>query len=50
VNGVKEILNPPDEYVKKTIDAGFEMDPDAEINVDDRSGLTHLKQWCTKVP
>ena len=51
VDGVKEILNPPESYVTKMLESGNIFDnPNNDINVDDRLNVTHMKKWCTKVP
>ena len=52
VNGVKTILNPPEEYTQKVLASGFQRSINVSnlINVQDRPGLTHIRKWCTSVP
>ena len=52
VDGQKKIMNPPESYIQKALDEGFEADPNVSrtINVDDQKNLHHMREWCTQVP
>ena len=50
IDGKKEILNPPESYVKG-IPIGMVLEESHNpINVEDKADLRHMKKWCTKVP
>ncbi len=50
VNGTKQILNPPEEYYVKNVQRPGDDSPKYDINVDDKKGIMHFREWCTLVP
>ena len=50
IDGKKEILNPPESYVKGIPVQMVLEESQNPINVEDKADLRHMKKWCTKVP
>ena len=50
IDGKKEILNPPESYVKEIPLEMILEESHNPINVEDKADLRHMKKWCTKVP
>ena len=50
IHGKKEILNPPESYIKGMPFERSLEESHKPINVEDKADLRHMKKWCTKVP
>ena len=50
IDGKKEILNPPESYIKGMPFERSLEESHKPINVEDKADLRHMKKWCTKVP
>ena len=51
VNGKKEILNPPESYIRDIQLSGYEFgSTEPTVNVGDNNTLMHFSKWCSMVP